>query len=174
MDNRSLVAPLAVILTAGFSCSSTPAADGGIPEGDAGTQDAGTTCVNGQACIPPDQVCHAGGMFCLLSICSDTGAFLPPGTPCGAGFVCQPDGQCSGRLTLTKVSGDEQHVFPFQRLPAPAVVRLTDQTGRPIAGERIDFAPSSGMVVTPAFALTDADGRASTSSLRVGLGGYSP
>lgn len=174
MVNRLLVVALAVTMSAGLACPPAPPdGDSGIPGLDGGGEADAGPCVNGGACVP-EKVCHLGSSWCPLSLCTDTGAFLPAGTPCGAGFVCLPDGECSGRLTLTKVSGDEQHVFPFQWLASQAVVRLTDQTGRAIAGERIDFVPASGMVVTPAFALTDADGQASTTSIRVGLSGFTP
>jgi uncharacterized protein (TIGR03437 family) len=64
------------------------------------------------------------------------------------------------RYQLTKVSGDNQSALPASQVAQPLVVRLTDDGGNPIAGASVSFSSIAGASVTPAQAVTDANGYA--------------
>jgi hypothetical protein len=63
--------------------------------------------------------------------------------------------------TLEKLTGDEQSGQVSEALPDPLVVRVLDQTGRPIAGVSVTWAAQGGGSVSPETVPTDTDGRAS-------------
>ena len=63
--------------------------------------------------------------------------------------------------TLEKLTGDEQTSRVSEALPDPLVVRVLDQTGRPIAGVSVTWAAQGGGSVSPETVPTDSDGRAS-------------
>jgi uncharacterized protein (TIGR03437 family) len=66
-------------------------------------------------------------------------------------------------LSISVVSGDEQDGAPGATLPKPLVVVVQDQDGNPAPGRTVTFAASPGAQVTPATAVTAADGTAKTS-----------
>ncbi|HEX2207158.1 MAG TPA: Ig-like domain-containing protein [Longimicrobium sp.] len=62
------------------------------------------------------------------------------------------------------VDGDAQVQTVGQALPQPVTVRVTDEDGDPVAGQRVLFAVlSGGGSVTPGEVMTNSDGRAQTS-----------
>jgi uncharacterized protein (TIGR03437 family) len=63
-------------------------------------------------------------------------------------------------LKLVAVSGDHQIATSAGPLPAPIVVRLTDANNLAYPGAPITATPSAGGSVTPAAAVTDAQGQA--------------
>jgi uncharacterized protein (TIGR03437 family) len=63
-------------------------------------------------------------------------------------------------LKLVAISGDRQIATSAGPLPAPIVVRLTDANNLPYPGAQIIATPSAGGSVTPAAAVTDAQGQA--------------
>jgi hypothetical protein len=66
--------------------------------------------------------------------------------------------------TLETVSGDEQSGNPQQSVPAPLTVEARDRLGQQVAGANVAFQPTPGSgSVSPAEAVTDGQGRASTS-----------
>jgi 5-hydroxyisourate hydrolase-like protein (transthyretin family) len=65
--------------------------------------------------------------------------------------------------SITKVGGDNQQGAIKTALPNPLVVQVKDTAGNPLAGVPVNFAISNGGgSVSPATAVTDANGRAST------------
>lgn len=168
-----------VVLSSFNACTLVPGADGGLGGGPGGGGGGGVDPFADGGCVPsvpctPLSVCHVGTSACIIiSQCVDTGVFQPVGTPCGAGFGCQVNGECSGRVTLSVSSGADQHVYPFQRVPEPIVVRLTKQGGEPVVGERIDLDVPPGLVVTPIAGVTDANGELAV-RVRLGRSGLSP
>lgn len=164
-----LAVAVAALLT--FACPSPGGSDGGDDGGGGGAGGSGGgggPCVPNAPCVPANP-CNEGLQLCVvIAQCGDTGRPLPLGTPCGPGFVCDAPGHCSGSVTLRKVGGDGQQVMPLQPFPAPLVVELVDQNGAAVAGQRIDFTPGQGTVLSAAAATTDAAGRVSISA-RSGL-----
>lgn len=63
--------------------------------------------------------------------------------------------------TLEKLTGDEQTGLVSEALPDPLVVRVLDQTGRPIAGVSVTWMAQGGGSVSPETVPTDAAGLAS-------------
>jgi hypothetical protein len=63
--------------------------------------------------------------------------------------------------TLEKLTGDEQSGQVSEALPDPLVVRVLDQTGRPIAGVNVSWVAQGGGSVSPETVPTDAAGLAS-------------
>lgn len=78
----------------------------------------------------------------------------------------------TARLDL--VSGDGQAAEVGQALPAPVVVRVTDElTGEPIEGYSVTFVPVGSDTVQPASTTTDPEGLASTTwTLQEPAGGH--
>jgi len=80
---------------------------------------------------------------------------------CGGGDLSLPDnGQTA---TIRVVDGDGQRGSVGEPLARPVVVRVTDENDDPIEGASVEFALTSagdGAGITPAAALTNADGRA--------------
>jgi uncharacterized protein (TIGR03437 family) len=64
---------------------------------------------------------------------------------------------------LTKSQGDNQTAPPGSTLSSPLIITLTDSTGAGIPNAAVSFSPSPGAAVSPASAVTDSTGRASTS-----------
>jgi hypothetical protein len=58
-------------------------------------------------------------------------------------------------------SGEAQTAVAGSELPQPLVVRVADADGDPVAGAAVSFAVAGGGSVTPASAVTDAQGQAS-------------
>ena len=80
---------------------------------------------------------------------------------CGGDELLLPgDGQPAA---LAVVGGDNQSAQIGAPLPDAIVVRVTDATGRPVAGTRVNFAVTSGSggELSPAVATTDNTGQAS-------------
>jgi adhesin/invasin len=91
--------------------------------------------------------CVLAGGFLIASCGGDE--LLPP-----------PEGEPAA---IAIASGDAQAARVGSALPNPLVVRVTDIRGQPVAGREVAFGVSGGDgTVTPATALTDADGAAST------------
>lgn len=67
------------------------------------------------------------------------------------------------RFQLTKLRGDVQTGAPGALLPIPLRIRLRDDGGSPVSGAQVRFAASPGAQVSPATAVTDANGEAETS-----------
>ena len=63
---------------------------------------------------------------------------------------------------LTKVQGDNQTGSPGTALAQTLIVALKDNAGNAIPNAAVTFTASPGGVATPASAMTDANGRAST------------
>jgi uncharacterized protein YjdB len=61
---------------------------------------------------------------------------------------------------VTPESGSNQAGTVGAPLPAPVVVRVTDDAGNPVAGARVTFSPSHGGSTSSATAQTDGNGRA--------------
>jgi hypothetical protein len=82
-----------------------------------------------------------------------------PETPTPPSVPLTPsiDGQ-----TLVAVAGDEQDAEGGAALPLPITARLTDVTGRPIAGARVVWSPTEGGDADPAESITDNLGLART------------
>lgn len=79
---------------------------------------------------------------------------------CGGGDLALPG---SGGMAIRVVEGDGQRGSVGEPLAAPVVVRVTDERGEPVDGATVEFALTSagaGAGITPATALTGADGRA--------------
>ncbi|MBW4686024.1 MAG: DUF4082 domain-containing protein [Komarekiella atlantica HA4396-MV6] len=78
--------------------------------------------------------------------------------------------------TITKVSGDNQTGAVATTLPNPLVVQVKDSTGNPQSGVTVNFAVTSGGgSVSPASAVTNASGQASTTlTLGASPGATSP
>ncbi|MBI4876735.1 MAG: Ig-like domain-containing protein [Acidobacteria bacterium] len=66
------------------------------------------------------------------------------------------------RLQLSKVSGDMQVGAPGGLAPQPLRVSVRDENGSPVAGMAVAFNASPGAQVTPASAVTNAQGEAQT------------
>jgi len=66
----------------------------------------------------------------------------------------------SSALQLVPLSGDQQQIASDGSVAQPVVVGLTDINNLPYPGVRVLAAPSGSESVTPAAALTDAEGRA--------------
>ena len=63
-------------------------------------------------------------------------------------------------VTLEMVSGDGQSAEPFEPLPAPLVVEVTDRFGNPVAGVSVDWEVSQGRgELSEDETTTGADGR---------------
>ncbi|HEU0015526.1 MAG TPA: Ig-like domain-containing protein, partial [Longimicrobium sp.] len=72
------------------------------------------------------------------------------------------DGRGGPPATLDAVSGDAQTAAAGTELPQPLVVRVTDERGRPVRGQEVSWVVTQGGgSVSPAEAVTDADGLAS-------------
>lgn len=73
---------------------------------------------------------------------------------------------------IAVVSGDSQTGSSNQPLPAPLVVRVTDGSGKPLAGELVSFAVTQGSanLAAPAQVLTDSTGSAGA-TVTMGPGG---
>ena len=79
---------------------------------------------------------------------------------CGGGDLSLPG---SGDIVIRVVEGDGQRGAVGEPLAAPVVVEVTDEGGDPVEGATVEFALTSageGAGITPATALTGADGRA--------------
>ena len=64
--------------------------------------------------------------------------------------------------TIAVVGGDAQSGVVGTALAQPLVVRVLDASSRPVQGQRVDFAPTSGGgAIAPASVTTDATGQAS-------------
>src|SRR5688500_14972636 len=77
------------------------------------------------------------------------------GLACGGNELLLPD---DGRpAALAVVDGDHQSAQVGAPLPQPLVVRVSDATGRPVAGAQVTFAVTSGSggELSPAVASTD-------------------
>ena len=64
-------------------------------------------------------------------------------------------------LTVSISSGDRQTGAPGAALPQPLTVIVRDQNGVPVPAQAVSFAASPGAQVSPASAVTGADGSAS-------------
>ena len=64
---------------------------------------------------------------------------------------------------IAKYQGDNQTGAPGSTLATPLAITLTDSSFMPIPGVTVTFSPSPGSSVSPATAVTDANGRAATS-----------
>jgi len=73
-------------------------------------------------------------------------------------------------LSISAVSGDLQNGAPGALLAKPLVVLVQDVDGNPVAGRTVSFAASPGAQVSPATAVTGANGLASA-TLRLPVGG---
>lgn len=81
---------------------------------------------------------------------------------CGGGDLALPE-EPSGPA-VERVSGNDQFAPPGTELPAPLVVRVTDDQGDPMAEVRVAFALGAGAAggeLRPDTAVTDPDGEAS-------------
>jgi uncharacterized protein (TIGR03437 family) len=67
------------------------------------------------------------------------------------------------KYQLTKVSGDNQSALPGSTAALPLVVRLTDDSGSPVAGVQVSFNTLAGGTITPLAASTDLGGYAQAS-----------
>ena len=83
--------------------------------------------------------------------------FAASGLSCGGDDTLEPPTP----TTLEKLSGDEQTGPVSEALPDPLVVRVLDQTGRPIAGVSVTWVAQGGGSVSPETVPTDAAGLAS-------------
>jgi hypothetical protein len=87
-------------------------------------------------------------------------------TACGGGDEGgsgPPAPSPAGVVRLTRASGDRQAGVADAALPVPLVVRATDSLGAPVGGVTIRWRTTAGTgSPASASALTDADGRAST------------
>lgn len=62
---------------------------------------------------------------------------------------------------IVAVSGDPQSAPVNTALPAPLVVRVTDESGNPISGQQITWSVTGGGSVSSATTVTDGDGQSS-------------
>jgi cytochrome c peroxidase len=85
------------------------------------------------------------------------GSPIPLGSP-GTPLASFPDPLWS---SIGPEVGDGQKADPGAALSRPLTVRVTDASGNPVAGVKVSFDGPVGAVVTPAVAVTGADGRAS-------------
>ncbi len=88
------------------------------------------------------------GVLALLAQCGGSDLFLPSE---------------SRPATITKLQGDEQDGAAGAPLEDPIVVRVVDQRGAPVAGQRVVFTPgedAQGALVRPEAATTNSDGLA--------------
>ncbi len=88
-------------------------------------------------------------------------AILPlVGFACGGSDLVLPNGHTPpARITIVK--GDAQAGPPGTMLHDSIVVRVTDSTGSPLAGQRVEFDPDApGAAVTPQASTTGANGLA--------------
>jgi uncharacterized protein (TIGR03437 family) len=67
----------------------------------------------------------------------------------------------SAPLTISILSGDAQTGAPGAQLAQPLMVVVKDGSGNPVPGQTVTFAASPGAQVTPASAVTGANGQAS-------------
>jgi adhesin/invasin len=80
---------------------------------------------------------------------------------CGSADLTLPGDAKPSHIVI--VTGDAQAGIAGTALALPLVVKVTDEIGRPVTGQTIEFSVSSGGGgVSPASAQTDTDGRAST------------
>jgi hypothetical protein len=91
---------------------------------------------------------------------------------CGSDLTLPGDGPAGGNppidgrtpAQLLAVDGDGQQARVGKRLDDPLVVRLTDQSGRPVSGAIVEFSFKNAIPeaeLDPAAAETDEDGEAS-------------
>src|SRR4051812_17972223 len=91
--------------------------------------------------------------FCLALI-SLAGA-------CGGSDLMLPGSTTPANIIIFR--GNNQQGAPGTMLAESLVVRVTDSTGAPLAGQQVEFSPdASGAAVTSPAATTDADGLAGT------------
>jgi hypothetical protein len=91
----------------------------------------------------------------LVCLCS-----LAP-VACGGSDLTLPSGNTPANIVIFR--GNNQRGAPGTMLSDSIVVRVTDSTGAPLAGQRVEFAPdASGAAVTSPARTTDADGLAGT------------
>ncbi|BDC48820.1 hypothetical protein F183_A11360 [Bryobacterales bacterium F-183] len=83
------------------------------------------------------------------------------GTPIFVVFDVEVETTLGG---LVQVSGNGQSVGVNSAFPQPLVVQVNDLTGQPLPGVRVDFVAIGSGSVSPAFATTDASGRASVTA----------
>ena len=86
------------------------------------------------------------GVLALLAQCGGSDLFLPSE---------------SRPATITKLKGDEQTGAAGAPLTDSVVVRIVDQRGAPVAGQRVAFTPgqdAQGALVRPEAATTNSDG----------------
>jgi len=60
------------------------------------------------------------------------------------------------------ISGDRQRAQVTATLPAPLVVEVLDARGRPVGGERVTFAATTGGALSPVEPVTNSEGQART------------
>jgi hypothetical protein len=88
---------------------------------------------------------------------SDPSGLISPDAPPRPGSYWLPDPPA-----LVPVAGDEQNAEGGAALPVPVTARLTEASGRPLAGERIVWAPADGGAADPPESVTDDAGLART------------
>ena len=103
----------------------------------------------------------------IARLLRSAGAGLPIAVlACGGDLTLPRDGGVGGAggLDLAVVAGDGQTGTVGEPLPARVVVELRGPAGEPVAGRQVAFLPDTGSGgFTPDPAVTDAQGRASTS-----------
>lgn len=67
----------------------------------------------------------------------------------------------SAALSLKIVSGNQQTGAPGATLANPLIVEVQDSSGNPVSGQTVNFAASPGATISPASAITGANGQAS-------------
>ncbi|MBS1833869.1 MAG: hypothetical protein JST65_14215 [Acidobacteria bacterium] len=72
---------------------------------------------------------------------------------------------------LVQITGNGQSVGTNAPFPQPLVVQVNDLNGQPLSGIRVDFVAIGAGTVSPAFATTDAAGRASVTARAGGSAG---
>jgi hypothetical protein len=85
------------------------------------------------------------------------------GAACGGADLVLPDDDTIP-AAIEAIRGNEQVAPPGAELPAPIVVSVTDEEGRPLGGVRVAFEPgagSEGGTTSPDTAMTGANGEAS-------------
>jgi Big-like domain-containing protein len=84
------------------------------------------------------------------------------GYGCGGSDLILPGPGLSGAAAgIAIFKGNAQAGAPSSMLPDSIVVKVTDSTGSPLAGEQVEFAPvTSGAAVTPQTSTTDENGLA--------------
>jgi hypothetical protein len=90
-----------------------------------------------------------------------TSMLAPAWLACGGSDLVLPEGPTSTPANITIVKGNAQAGAPSAMLRDSIVVKVTDDTGAPLAGQQVEFAPESpGAAVSPQVSTTDADGLA--------------